>query len=192
MEIFGIGPGELMLIMVLALIVFGPGKLPEIGQGMGKAIREFRKATSQITEEFTRELQLDAQPQEPRRPQSPPPQQSPAPQQPVQEQAPVAAESPSEPLVLEIKRPSGNGATVASQEVPSTVVATTAQEAVAKTPAAEAVSAEIASKPQRARKSRKPAADSAAEGEAVVTETPVPAKPRRRRKAADAEEPAQV
>ncbi len=59
MNFLGLGPGELLLIMVLALIVFGPGKLPEIGQGLGKAIREFRRATDSITQEFNRELSLD-------------------------------------------------------------------------------------------------------------------------------------
>ena len=45
-----IGPGELILILVIALIVFGPGKLPEIGQAVGKGIREFRKAATDVTE----------------------------------------------------------------------------------------------------------------------------------------------
>lgn len=60
MNFLGIGPGELFIIMVLALIVFGPNKLPEIGRGLGKAIGEFRRATSEITQEFNRELQLDS------------------------------------------------------------------------------------------------------------------------------------
>ncbi len=67
MNFLGMGPGELLLVMVLALIVFGPGKLPEIGQGLGRAIREFRRATDSITQEFNRELTLDAliQPDQP-------------------------------------------------------------------------------------------------------------------------------
>ena len=44
---FNIGMPELILILVIALIVFGPGKLPEIGSAIGKAVREFRKATTQ-------------------------------------------------------------------------------------------------------------------------------------------------
>lgn len=42
---FGIGMPELIIILVIILIVFGAGKLPEIGGGMGKAIRNFKKAT---------------------------------------------------------------------------------------------------------------------------------------------------
>ena len=41
---FGIGFPELIVIMVVALLVFGPGKLPEIGSALGKGIRDFKKA----------------------------------------------------------------------------------------------------------------------------------------------------
>ncbi|MGD8542615.1 MAG: twin-arginine translocase TatA/TatE family subunit [Desulfobacteraceae bacterium] len=41
---FGIGMQEMIVILVIVLIVFGAGKLPEIGGGMGKAIRNFRQA----------------------------------------------------------------------------------------------------------------------------------------------------
>jgi sec-independent protein translocase protein TatA len=42
---FGIGMQEMIVILVIVLIIFGAGKLPEIGGGMGKAIRNFRQAT---------------------------------------------------------------------------------------------------------------------------------------------------
>lgn len=42
---FGIGMPELIIILVIILIIFGAGKLPEIGGGIGKAIRNFKKAT---------------------------------------------------------------------------------------------------------------------------------------------------
>jgi sec-independent protein translocase protein TatA len=42
---FGIGVPELIIILVIILIIFGVGKLPEIGGGMGKAIRNFRQAS---------------------------------------------------------------------------------------------------------------------------------------------------
>ncbi len=45
------GP-DLMVIMVIALIVFGPKKLPEIGQTIGKAMREFKKASEEARESF--------------------------------------------------------------------------------------------------------------------------------------------
>ena len=41
---FGIGIQELLVILVIALVIFGPGKLPQIGSGLGKAIRDFKKA----------------------------------------------------------------------------------------------------------------------------------------------------
>lgn len=44
-------PTHLILILVVVLIVFGPGKLPDVGKAMGKSLREFRKATSSIMEE---------------------------------------------------------------------------------------------------------------------------------------------
>lgn len=46
---FGIGMLELTVILVIALLVFGPKKLPEIGRGLGKGIREFKKAGQELT-----------------------------------------------------------------------------------------------------------------------------------------------
>jgi len=43
---FGIGMPELLVILVIILIIFGAGKLPQIGEGLGKGIRNFRKATT--------------------------------------------------------------------------------------------------------------------------------------------------
>ena len=45
---FGIGIPELILILIVGLIVFGPSKLPEIGRAVGKGLREFRKASSAL------------------------------------------------------------------------------------------------------------------------------------------------
>ena len=44
---FGIGMPELIIILVIILIIFGAGKLPEIGAGMGKAIRNFKGASDE-------------------------------------------------------------------------------------------------------------------------------------------------
>jgi sec-independent protein translocase protein TatA len=44
------GPWELILLLVIVLIIFGPGKLPDIGNAVGKGIREFRKASNEIEE----------------------------------------------------------------------------------------------------------------------------------------------
>ena len=47
---FGLGPVELIIVLVIALLVLGPGKLPDVGAALGKSIREFRKASSDITD----------------------------------------------------------------------------------------------------------------------------------------------
>ncbi len=52
MDFFGMGIGEILVILMLALILFGPGKLPEIAAGIGRAVREFRNATRELTSEF--------------------------------------------------------------------------------------------------------------------------------------------
>lgn len=45
-----IGPGELILILVIALVVLGPGKLPDVAASLGKSLREFRKAASDVSD----------------------------------------------------------------------------------------------------------------------------------------------
>ena len=47
---FGIGIPELLLILVIGLIVFGPGKLPEIGKALGKSMHEFKDAVDMDTQ----------------------------------------------------------------------------------------------------------------------------------------------
>jgi sec-independent protein translocase protein TatA len=55
MNVFGIGLPEMVLIMVVALLIFGPKKLPEIGRSVGKAIRGFQDASKEFEAEFKRE-----------------------------------------------------------------------------------------------------------------------------------------
>src|ERR1051325_6866898 len=55
------GPMELLLIIVLALIVFGPAKLPEIMGQVGKAVNDFRRATSDLSDEFNKTIQAELQ-----------------------------------------------------------------------------------------------------------------------------------
>ncbi|NES85637.1 MAG: TatA/E family twin arginine-targeting protein translocase [Moorea sp. SIO2B7] len=57
MNVFGIGLPEIALIMIIALLVFGPKKLPEIGRSLGKAIRGFQDASKEFENEFKREAQ---------------------------------------------------------------------------------------------------------------------------------------
>ena len=49
---FGIGMPELLVILVIILVIFGAGKLPQIGEGLGKGIRNFKKATTKEPEEI--------------------------------------------------------------------------------------------------------------------------------------------
>jgi len=49
---FGIGMPELIIILVIILIIFGTGKLPEIGGALGKGIRNFKKASNEKPEEI--------------------------------------------------------------------------------------------------------------------------------------------
>lgn len=54
-----IGVPGLILILTLALIVFGPNKLPEIGRAFGKSIREFKNATSGIADDIRKDITED-------------------------------------------------------------------------------------------------------------------------------------
>jgi TatA/E family protein of Tat protein translocase len=49
---FGIGPSELIVILVIALLVLGPKRLPELAAGLGKGLAEFRRATADINAEL--------------------------------------------------------------------------------------------------------------------------------------------
>ncbi|MDF5713062.1 MAG: TatA/E family twin arginine-targeting protein translocase [Rhizonema sp. NSF051] len=55
MNIFGMGLPEMALIMVVALLIFGPKKLPEIGRSMGKAMKGFQDASREFQNEFQKE-----------------------------------------------------------------------------------------------------------------------------------------
>jgi sec-independent protein translocase protein TatA len=48
---FGLGVPELMVILVIALVIFGPSKLPQIGSGLGKAIRDFKKGVTESSDD---------------------------------------------------------------------------------------------------------------------------------------------
>ena len=56
---FGIGVPELILIFIVALIVFGPKRLPEIGRTLGKTLAEFKKATDDLKNTVEREVRLE-------------------------------------------------------------------------------------------------------------------------------------
>jgi sec-independent protein translocase protein TatB len=53
---FGLGFGEIVIILVLALVLLGPQKLPEVAKQLGKGLRDFKKATDDLKGQFEREL----------------------------------------------------------------------------------------------------------------------------------------
>lgn len=53
----GIGTGEMIVILVVALIIFGPGKLPEMGRALGRAVAEFKQASESVQKEIARSLE---------------------------------------------------------------------------------------------------------------------------------------
>ncbi len=53
---FGIHPAYLIILLAIVLIVFGPGKLPELGGAVGRGIKEFRRTSSEITEEVKSQI----------------------------------------------------------------------------------------------------------------------------------------
>jgi sec-independent protein translocase protein TatA len=68
-DVFGFGLQELIIILVIALVIFGGKKLPEVGSGLGKAIREFKRGTSEpdeidVTPKATVEQKETAEPTE--------------------------------------------------------------------------------------------------------------------------------
>lgn len=90
---FNLGPLELMAIFVVALLVFGPDKLPEIGRQVGRAIREFKKIQSGFQNEF-RDVLAD-----------PPP----GPIIPTAPGTPAAPDDPDAPGAPDAPQPATNG-----------------------------------------------------------------------------------
>jgi sec-independent protein translocase protein TatA len=59
-----VGTGHIWLIailLIIVLIIWGPGKLPDVGSGLGRAIREFRKASNETRDEFAKATRTDAE-----------------------------------------------------------------------------------------------------------------------------------
>lgn len=54
---FGLGPTELIIILVIALVIFGPSRLPKIGQSIGSALKQFRDSTQKVEEEVKKGLE---------------------------------------------------------------------------------------------------------------------------------------
>ena len=84
-----IGAPELIIILVIALLILGPGKLPEVGASIGKSIREFRKASSDLSDSVN--VSVDTSPL------PPPPPAAAAPVAPPAVDAPAAPVAPAAP-----------------------------------------------------------------------------------------------
>lgn len=53
---FGLGMPELLLILIIALVVFGPAKLPQVGAAIGQTIKEFKKSTRELEDDIKKEV----------------------------------------------------------------------------------------------------------------------------------------
>jgi Tat protein translocase TatB subunit len=58
MNFFGVGTGEVILILIVALIIWGPKRLPEIARTLGRAVNTLRKSTYDLTSQLTKELDI--------------------------------------------------------------------------------------------------------------------------------------
>ncbi len=68
-----IGMPELLIILVIALIIFGPRKLPELGRSLGRSLSEFKRASNELKNTLDEEIRLeDERPEKPRTPPTPP------------------------------------------------------------------------------------------------------------------------
>ena len=57
MDFLGMGTGEILLILIIALIIWGPGRIVEIGRTLGKTVRTLKKASFDLTSQLTKELE---------------------------------------------------------------------------------------------------------------------------------------
>jgi sec-independent protein translocase protein TatA len=71
LALFDVGGTEVLLIMLVTLLLFGSKRMPDLARGLGKSIREFKKATSGLEEELKRAIELPPEPSHPRQPTNP-------------------------------------------------------------------------------------------------------------------------
>jgi len=86
--IFNLGGGEVIIILALVLILFGAKKLPELAKGLGTGIKEFKKATRDVTDEIHSAMDEPPPPPRPLPPPSPQPSSQPEVQQTVPQSTP--------------------------------------------------------------------------------------------------------
>ena len=87
--LFNLGGGEVIIILALVLILFGAKKLPELAKGLGTGIKEFKKATRDVTEEMHSAMEEPPPPPRPLPPANPQPSIQPEAQQTVPQSTPV-------------------------------------------------------------------------------------------------------
>ncbi len=68
---FGIGMPELIVIFIVALLVFGPKKLPDLGKALGRGLAEFKRATEDLKESLTTDFSLEEEEKPPTQPRPP-------------------------------------------------------------------------------------------------------------------------
>ena len=66
MDLLGVGMGEILLVIVVALVIWGPGRIVEIGKTIGKTMRTLKKASFDLTAQVTKELEGEEKPQSPK------------------------------------------------------------------------------------------------------------------------------
>lgn len=74
-----IGMPELVIILVIALIIFGPRKLPELGKSLGRSLNEFKKASTDLQNTLEQEIRLEEQKEQSAKPRAVEPETPPAP-----------------------------------------------------------------------------------------------------------------
>ncbi len=99
--LLNLGGGEIILILALVLILFGAKKLPELAKGLGSGIKEFKKATREVTDEIQTAMDDQNYSQPPRKIEPPPQKQ--LPQTPQAEQTPAAQPEATVPQSPEAK-----------------------------------------------------------------------------------------
>ena len=67
LAVFGMGGGELILVLGAVLILFGAKKIPEFAKGLGQGMKEFKKASKEVTDELENAMSTDTAPPPPKR-----------------------------------------------------------------------------------------------------------------------------
>lgn len=106
---FGIQPIHIVIVVLVAFLIFGANKLPEMGRSLGKTLSEFKKGTKEAAEGFKEEVQKPAVPPSPMAPTAPAAAPLPAPDPYTSAQAASApgSSTPAQPLAPQPARPAG-------------------------------------------------------------------------------------